>query len=98
MIVSVDITGLSEGVYDCNMIISDPCAMNSPQTVDVKLRIGGNGPLRSKLEKFCRELGIDDQIIFLGLLSRSKVLYEIHTYKSFGLVDVKKYYPLNIFN
>jgi parallel beta-helix repeat protein len=34
---SVDIGGLSAGVYDCNLTISDPNASNSPQIVEVNL-------------------------------------------------------------
>ncbi len=38
---SVDITGLSWGQYNCNLTISDPCAQNNPQTVPVTLTISG---------------------------------------------------------
>ncbi len=34
---SVDISGLPIGLYDCNLTISDPNAENSPQTVSVNL-------------------------------------------------------------
>ncbi|MHC4867741.1 MAG: BACON domain-containing protein, partial [Planctomycetota bacterium] len=36
---SVDIAGLVEGIYNCELIVSDPCATNSPQTVGVYLTI-----------------------------------------------------------
>ncbi|MHC4315111.1 MAG: right-handed parallel beta-helix repeat-containing protein [Planctomycetota bacterium] len=39
---SVDITGLAGGIYDCNLTISDSNAANSPQTVQVTLRISGD--------------------------------------------------------
>jgi len=37
--VSVDISTLSEGTYNGNVIISDPAAANSPQTVTVELNL-----------------------------------------------------------
>ena len=36
---SVDISGLSQGVYSCDLTVSDPNAANSPQTVQVNLTI-----------------------------------------------------------
>ncbi|GAF86236.1 unnamed protein product, partial [marine sediment metagenome] len=41
VIVSVDITNLSAGYYDYELTISDPCAMNTPQTVTVDLEVDG---------------------------------------------------------
>jgi len=38
---SIDITGLEWGIYDCNMTISDPYAMNNPKTVNVQLLMNG---------------------------------------------------------
>ena len=40
---SVDITGLSRGIYDCNLTILDANASNSPQIVGVTLSIGAEG-------------------------------------------------------
>ena len=37
--VSVDITGLSAGEYSCELTISDPDASNSPQVLELSLRI-----------------------------------------------------------
>lgn len=34
---SVDVSGLEKGKYDCNLIVLDPCASNNPQTVKVVL-------------------------------------------------------------
>jgi hypothetical protein len=39
VIISVDITGLGAGVYDCNLTISDSRAANNPQSVIVTLYI-----------------------------------------------------------
>ncbi|GAF80424.1 unnamed protein product, partial [marine sediment metagenome] len=39
--ISIDITGLEWGIYDCTLTISDPYAMNTPQTVNVQLLMNG---------------------------------------------------------
>jgi len=39
----------------------------------VRLMVGGDGPQRSELEELARRLGIADQVVFLGLLSREGV-------------------------
>jgi len=39
VILSVNISDLSQGEYNCVVMISDPCAANSPQSVDVTLVI-----------------------------------------------------------
>jgi glycosyltransferase involved in cell wall biosynthesis len=52
---------------------------------DVRLRIGGKGPLRQRLEHLSRELEIQDQVAFLGELSREKVLEEIRECDAFVL-------------
>ncbi len=36
---SVDTTGMALGSYDCQLTISDPCAFNSPKTIQVNLAI-----------------------------------------------------------
>ncbi|MFC1783520.1 right-handed parallel beta-helix repeat-containing protein, partial [Planctomycetota bacterium] len=35
----IDVTGLARGIYGCELTIFDPCAVNSPQAVEVILRI-----------------------------------------------------------
>jgi predicted outer membrane repeat protein len=42
VMVSVDITGLPWGDYDCNLTISDPQATNNPQSVTVRLVLVGS--------------------------------------------------------
>lgn len=38
---SVDISGLAGGIYDCNLTVSDPCASNNPKIIAVNLNITG---------------------------------------------------------
>jgi hypothetical protein len=38
---TVDITGMPWGVYDCNLTISDPCASNNPLIIPISLQITG---------------------------------------------------------
>jgi glycosyltransferase involved in cell wall biosynthesis len=65
---------------------------------DVHLRIGGEGPLRSRLEGMAKRLGIQDQVAFLGELSREGVLAEmersdvyVHSsrYETFGVTLIE---------
>jgi glycosyltransferase involved in cell wall biosynthesis len=51
----------------------------------VRLRIGGDGPLREGLEKLCNDLGIKDQVSFLGYLTREQVLAELRRCDAFVL-------------
>lgn len=44
---------------------------------DVRLRIGGGGPLADKLEDLSRSLGLEDRVAFLGRLSRQEVRREM---------------------
>lgn len=64
----------------------------------VKLRIGGDGKLRESLECLVKDLGIDRQVEFLGMLSRQQVLKEIASadafvlssrYETFGVVLIE---------
>jgi len=38
---TVDISGLATGIYNCDLIVSDPCAINNPQIIGVKLVVAG---------------------------------------------------------
>lgn len=53
--------------------------------IDAHLRMGGDGPLRGKLVRLSRELGIRDRVTFLGSLSREKVLEELQSADAFVL-------------
>jgi glycosyltransferase involved in cell wall biosynthesis len=64
----------------------------------LQLRIGGEGPLRTQLERQAMELGIDNQLRFLGQLDREQVRFEMKTchafvlpshYETFGVVLIE---------
>lgn len=52
---------------------------------DVRLRIGGEGPERSKLESLAEGLSIKEQVSFLGSLSREQALEEMRFCDAFVL-------------
>jgi len=64
----------------------------------ISLRIGGDGPKRPILESLVKRLGVDDQVTFIGLLSREKVVAELaiadsfvlpSRYETFGVVVIE---------
>jgi hypothetical protein len=67
VVLSVDITSLSWGQYNCQLTVSDPCAYNNPQVVSVNLNIsrriyvdasasaGGNGQTWPTAYKYLRD-------------------------------------------
>jgi predicted outer membrane repeat protein/parallel beta-helix repeat protein len=57
--VSVDISGLIGGWYDCNLAVSDPNALNSPQTAEVILGIMLAGELHVPSEYPTIQAAID---------------------------------------
>ena len=54
----------------------------------VKLKIGGDGPLRKPLETKAKDLEIEEQVVFTGLLSREKVLWEMRNCNVFVLSSI----------
>ncbi len=65
---------------------------------DVELRIGGDGPIRSYLERLTANLGVNDRVVFLGMLSRDEVRREMQAcdafvlsshYETFGIVLIE---------
>jgi glycosyltransferase involved in cell wall biosynthesis len=65
---------------------------------EVQLRIAGQGPLKNQLRSLSNELGIINQVFFLGELSRSQVLEEMQNcdayvhashYETFGVVIIE---------
>ena len=67
-------------------------------TEEVRLKIGGDGPLMSELKILAKELGVESQVIFLGKLSRQQVKEEMalsnafvlsSEYETFGVVLVE---------
>ncbi|MHC4624226.1 MAG: right-handed parallel beta-helix repeat-containing protein [Planctomycetota bacterium] len=58
---TVDISGLTGGSYDCQLAVSDPNAQNSPQTVLVSLFVQGPAiDLSAQQFAFSAELGADN--------------------------------------
>ena len=64
----------------------------------IQLRIAGDGPLRSALERLAFEFGIDRQVTFLGRIDHEQVFAEIRTcdvfalsshYETFGVVLIE---------
>ncbi len=64
----------------------------------VELRIAGDGPLRSQLQREARGLGIGPRVVFLGEVERDKVLREMQAcdlfalssdYETFGVVLIE---------
>ena len=49
------------------------------------LRLGGVGPLDSRLRKLARQLGVGDQVVFLGYLDRPSVMREMQAADCFVL-------------
>ncbi|NEZ45607.1 glycosyltransferase family 4 protein [Clostridium niameyense] len=65
---------------------------------NVKLKIGGDGDQRSNLEKLTKDLGLSDQIEFLGILSRGEVKKQMQEsnvfvlpsrFETFGIVYIE---------
>ena len=54
----------------------------------VKLRIGGAGPLLRALEQQVEELGLQEQVVFTGMLGRDSVLREMRDCSVFVLPSV----------
>ena len=65
---------------------------------NIKLKLGGDGPIRSSLEKLVKSEGISEQVTFLGALERERVKEEIaksdafalsSEYETFGVVIIE---------
>lgn len=52
---------------------------------DTRLRLAGNGIYESQMKQYSKELGIDKQVTFLGLLPRKKVISEMQQMNAFVL-------------
>lgn len=67
-------------------------------SLNIKLKLGGDGPIRSSLEKLVKSEGISEQVTFLGALERERVKEEIaksdafvlsSEYETFGVVIIE---------
>ena len=54
---------------------------------NVQLRIAGDGMLRQQLEQLSRELGIQSQVVFLGVLPRAKIVEELRGSDAFVMAS-----------
>ena len=64
--VSIDIYGLDRGIYSSELLISDPCAINSPQTVAVTLNLAGELHVPSEygtIQEAIDDANFNDKII-----------------------------------
>ncbi len=75
---------LEEGKGMENLIEAFYLAFKSKDAI---LRIGGDGSLREKLEGMIKELGMENQIFLLGVLSREDVAQEMKNCKCFALAS-----------
>lgn len=65
---------------------------------NISLTLGGDGPMRSQLQKLVQDLDLTDRVKFTGMLSREQVLAEMATadafvlssrYETFGVVVIE---------
>lgn len=65
---------------------------------NVKLKLGGDGPIRNVLKKLVESEGVSEQVTFLGALERKEVIQEIKksdafvlssNYETFGVVVIE---------
>ena len=54
---------------------------------NIILRIGGDGAIRESLESLVKELGLQNQIVFLGALDRVEVAFEMNRCDGFVLAS-----------
>ncbi|MBW8040457.1 MAG: hypothetical protein FVQ85_10695 [Planctomycetes bacterium] len=65
--VTVDISGLDCGIYDCNLIVSDPNASNTPRIVPVELEV---------FREYCY---IDVRVVPVAVLTNPATTSEVRT-------------------
>ena len=57
---------------------------------EIKLKIGGGGEEFSKLKTLARDLGLEDHVEFLGVLSRQQVAKQVSMTDAFVLIVTMK--------
>jgi len=84
-------TYLNIGSLDANKNhsdILDAFASKFMGNSKVQLKIGGDGPLRKRLETQAKDLRIAKQVVFTGMLSRDRVLWEMRNCSVFVLASI----------
>lgn len=82
---------LSIGSLDSNKNHSDllkAFASKFKGNVLVRLKIGGDGPLKKQLQAEINDLGIADQVVLTGMLSHDRVLFEMQNCNAFVLPSI----------
>lgn len=72
----------------------DAFALIRERGVDAELHLIGDGPLRNSLIARCRELGIQDDVIFHGQLSDVEVFHELKQADVFFLASLMEGLPI----
>lgn len=81
-----------------HVLILESFALFLQKVPNAKLKIGGNGPMKDELIKHSENLGINQNVIFLGELSREMVANELantdifilaSTFETFGVVLIE---------
>jgi glycosyltransferase involved in cell wall biosynthesis len=62
---------------------------------DLELRLAGNGPMKGQLKKLADELGLAEQVHFLGYLNEDEVIRELHSSDLFVLPSFVEGLPVS---
>ena len=71
-------------------------ALLSDQRCKLELRLAGNGPSKERLQSLVGELGLDNQITFLGFLSEDEIISELQNSDLFVLSSYVEGIPVSV--
>jgi len=86
MFTFLNVASLNANKNHSDLLNAFACVFKSNSKV--QLKIGGDGPLRKQLEAQAKGLGLEEQIVFLGLLSRDMLLWEMQNCDAFVLSSI----------